>query len=525
MGARTTGSFIDPEGIRRLIAGAEASPGRVREVLAKARLMKGLGLAEAAVLLEAEGGELEAEILRAAGEVKEAIYGRRMVLFAPLYIGNRCSNECLYCAFRAGNRELERRSLAFGEIEAETRALLREGHKRVLMLSGEDATEGIDRLLEAIARVYGVREPLPCRPGAFASIRRINVEVAPLEVEEFRRLKAAGIGTYACFQESYDPEVYAAYHKSGPKADYLNRLYVMDRAMEGGIDDVGIGALFGLGDWRFEVLGLLSHAAHLEEAFGCGPHTVSVPRIEPAPGAPAAMAVPQALSDAEFRRVVAVLRLALPYTGIILSTRESEALRDELFRYGVSQISAGSRTNPGAYAEGEAGGTAAAPAAGGAAGGGAASGAAAVASASANGAASGAGAQFQLGDHRSLAEVTDRLVELGYVPSFCTGCYRKGRVGADFMDLAKPGLIKRFCEPNALFTYAEYLRDFRGVALAEPAQAGAPETGAFEAAAGAAGPARALATRVLSELPDEATREKARAGLAEVASGGGDVYL
>ncbi|KAB2870236.1 MAG: hypothetical protein F9K36_15610, partial [Burkholderiaceae bacterium] len=178
------------------------------------------------------------------------------------------------------------------------------------------------------------------------------VEVAPLEVEEFRRLKAAGIGTYACFQESYDPEVYAAYHKAGPKADYLQRLFVMDRAMEGGIDDVGIGALFGLGDWRFEVLGLLSHAAHLEEAFGCGPHTVSVPRIEPAPGAPAAMTVPRALSAAEFRRVVAVLRLALPYTGIILSTRESEALRDELFRYGVSQISAGSRTNPGAYAEG-----------------------------------------------------------------------------------------------------------------------------------------------------------------------------
>lgn len=472
----TRSSFIDPEAIDNAIADARPDPERVRAVLRKALELRGLEAAEVALLLNIEDPELEAELLQTAGRVKEAIYGRRMVLFAPLYIGNKCSNDCLYCAFRAPNRELLRRSLSLEEIELETRALLREGHKRLLVLSGESEEESVDRVVAALERIYAVREPAP-RSGRPASIRRINVEVAPLEVEEFRRLKTAKIGTYACFQETYDPRLYPEFHKRGPKADYERRLYVMDRAMEGGIDDVGIGALFGLGDFRFEVLAMLAHAAHLEEKFGCGPHTVSVPRIEPAEGTPLAARPPRPLTDHEFRRVVASLRLALPYTGLILSTREGEALRDELFRYGVSQISAGSRTNPGAYAED---GGPAAPA-------------------------HGAGSQFQLGDHRNLAEVVEALGAKGYVPSFCTGCYRKGRVGADFMDLAKPGLIKRFCEPNALFTFAEYLADFadegtriRGLARAEA---------------------------LLPGLPDEETRKKAREGLAEVAAGARDVYL
>ncbi len=465
--------FIDPDALRAALAGARRGPKAVREVLARAETLKGLSLGDAATLLTVEDPVLELELLEAAGRVKREIYGRRMVLFAPLYLGNRCSNDCLYCAFRRANTDIVRRTLSLDEIELETRALLREGHKRLLVLSGEDHSEPVERLTAALERIYAVREPSPIS-GKPASIRRINVEVAPLSVDGFRTLKAARIGTYACFQESYDPDVYAAFHKRGPKADYLNRLTVMDRAMEAGIDDVGIGALFGLGDFRFEVLALLAHAAHLEERFGCGCHTVSVPRIEPAVGAPAAMAVPNPVSDDQFRLLVAVLRLALPYTGIILSTRENEALRDELFRYGISQISAGSRTDPGAYA---------------------AEGAQAASS----------GAQFQLGDHRSLAEVTRALTDSGYVPSFCTGCYRKGRTGADFMDLAKPGLIKRFCEPNALFTYAEYLADF-----ASPEEASR---------------ARSAASLIMDSLPDAALRAKVAEGLASIEGGERDLYF
>jgi len=485
----SAGTFVDVEAIGNTLSGARPEPDRVHAILAKALELRGLTADEVAVLLNIDDPELGRELLATAGRVKEAIYGRRLVLFAPLYIGNKCSNDCLYCAFRAPNRSLKRRSLSLDEIEFETRALLREGHKRLLVLSGESEEETVDRLVSAIERIYAVRES-SSRSGKPSSIRRVNVEVAPLEVEEFRRLKSAQIGTYACFQETYDPRLYSEFHKKGPKADYENRLYVMDRAMEGGIDDVGIGALFGLGDFRFEVLAMMAHASHLEKKFGCGPHTVSVPRIEPAEGTPLAARPPRQLSDDEFRRVVASLRLALPYTGLILSTRESEGLRNELFRFGVSQISAGSRTNPGAYADED-------KASGGDAGG--------EDPGSPGTRRAGAGSQFQLGDHRSLAEVVDTVGAFGYVPSFCTGCYRKGRVGADFMDLAKPGLIKRFCEPNALFTFAEYLEDFA------------------DDATKVKGLARAQA--MLDGLPDEETRRKAREGLAEVAGGARDVYL
>jgi len=426
-GSRIEKTFIDVGKLRGLAQAPGPARAELDRILDRALELHGLDIEEVAGLLRVGDAVSRARVLDAAMKVKEAIYGRRMVFFAPLYIGNTCSNNCLYCGFRRDNKELVRAVLDTGEIEAEVRTLLREGHKRLLMLSGESADSSLDYFLEAIGTAYGVREG-----GNY--VRRINVEIAPLSVSDFAKLKRTGIGTYACFQETYDPELYAYYHPTGPKRDYLNRLYVMDRAMEGGIDDVGIGALFGLGDWSFEVLSMFEHARHLEEARGCGPHTISVPRLQPAQGSAMANHVPQPIPDEDFKLMVAVIRIAMPYTGIILSTRESETMRNELFRYGVSQVSAGSRTNPGAYAAGgqeDRGET---------------------------------GSQFALGDHRDLDEVVASLIGTGHIPSFCTGCYRKGRVGHDFMDLAKPGLIKEFCMPNGLFTFQEYLLDFAGAA-------------------------------------------------------------
>lgn len=416
---------IDTDKINTLIAGAEPEENQVYDVLNRAMKLKGLSFKDVALLLRVESEEVLKKVLSAAGEAKKEIYGNRMVIFAPLYTGNRCSNECLYCAFRSGNKMLKRVILNMQQIEAETVSLLKEGHKRLLMLCGESRENPLDYFLDAIDAVYRTK-------WNNHSIRRINVEIAPLETDEFVRLKKAKIGTYICFQETYNRELYGRYHLSGPKSDYQYRLNVMDRAMEGGIDDVGIGALFGLGDYRFEVLAMIEHANHLEKKFGCGPHTVSVPRLEPADGSEISANVPYPVSDRDFKKIVAILRLALPYTGIILSTRENEELRTELFSYGISQISAGSRTNPGAYS-GENDST----------------------------------GQFSLGDHRSLDEVVSSLVDKGYVPSFCTGCYRKGRVGHDFMDMAKPGLIKDFCQPNATFTFKEYLNDFASKETAE----------------------------------------------------------
>ncbi len=413
-------NFIDRDKLYNLIESTKYSKEKVDEVLNKSLQLKGLTLEEAAILLSVNDDESLKKILFTAQKVKNLIYGKRLVLFAPLYIGNVCSNNCVYCAFRKDNKSLARVVLNMEQIENEVVSLLKEGHKRILMLSGESEETPIDYFLEAIRTAYRARYNNN-------NIRRINVEIAPLTVENFKKLKEEKIGTYACFQETYDPVLYKKYHPStGPKANYEYRLTVMDRAMLGGIDDVGIGALFGLADYRFEVLALLEHARHLEETFGCGPHTVSVPRIEPAENAPLSTHIPYQVSDFDFKKLVAIIRLSLPWTGIILSTRETEELRNELFNYGVSQISAGSRTNPGAYSK-----------------------------ESPN-----SGSQFSLGDHRTLDEVINKLIDMEYIPSFCTGCYRKGRVGMDFMDLAKPGLIKEFCMPNAVFTFMEYLIDF-----------------------------------------------------------------
>lgn len=414
-------TFIDRDKLYGLIDGQAPTVAEINVILNRALELKGLGFEDVATLLRVEDPVQIHRLQEAAKVVKETIYGSRLVLFAPLYTGNKCSNSCTYCAFRQENKTLKRTVLTYAQIEAEVVQLLKEGHKRVLMLCGESEENPLEYFLEAIRVTYRAR-------WGKSSIRRINVEIAPLDVEGFSRLAQEKIGTYACFQETYDPLAYKRYHPKGPKADYDWRLSVMDRAMEGGIHDVGVGVLFGLADYRFEVLALMEHARHLEEKFGCGPHTVSVPRIEPADGAPVSVKVPHPVSDEDFKKIIAIIRVALPYTGIILSTRESEELRNDLFEYGISQISAGSRTNPGAYAEGE----------------------------------GQSGSQFSLGDHRSLEEVISALVDKKYIPSFCTGCYRKGRVGADFMDLAKPGLIKEFCMPNGLFTFKEYLQDFAG---------------------------------------------------------------
>ena len=414
-------TFID-EGaiITALIGGARADAGRVREILAKASEAHGLELAEVAALTTISDPDLLAELFATARAIKEDIYGRRLVLFAPLYISNLCENDCLYCAFRVRNKELKRRALTQDEIRHEVEILVDQGHKRVLLVAGESyPQQGFQYVLDSVASIYEVKR-------GNGEIRRVNVNVAPLTLDEFRALKATGIGTYQLFQETYHRETYSKVHLGGRKRDYDWRVTAMDRAQASGIDDVGIGVLFGLFDWRFETLAILQHIQHLEETFGVGPHTISMPRLEPAVGSDIASQPPHPVSDLDFRKIVAILRLAVPYTGMILSTREGPSLRRESFAMGISQISAGSRTNPGGYTDDT------------------------VADME----------QIQLGDHRTLDEVIRDVAQMGYIPSFCTACYRLGRTGADFMDLAKPGEIKHHCDPNALSTFLEYLEDY-----------------------------------------------------------------
>ena len=412
---------INEEKIYKAIEdGRNADEVKVREVLAKANELKGLNDDDVAVLMGLSDPELIGELFAAARRAKDEIYGNRMVFFAPLYISNLCANECTYCAFRAKNTELKRRALNQEEIAHETEILINQGHKRVLLVAGESyPKQGFSYVLDSIRTVYETKNDN-------GEIRRVNVNVAPLTVDEFKQLKAAEIGTYQIFQETYHRETYSKVHLSGKKADFDWRVSALDRAMEAGIDDVGIGVLYGLYDWRFETLATMAHIRHLENKFGVGPHTISVPRMEPATGSDVAMHPPMPVDDVDFRKLVAIFRLAVPYTGIIMSTRETANMRRESFALGVSQISAGSRTNPGGYEEDEKMDS----------------------------------SQFALGDHRPLDEVIRDVASMGYVPSFCTGCYRLGRTGQDFMDMAKPGDIKMHCQPNALSTFQEYLNGF-----------------------------------------------------------------
>lgn len=457
--------FIDREKLYGMVDRKAPTAAGLDDILNKARKLKGLDINDVASLLRVEDHDQIRKIMDTAHTVKEEIYGKRLVLFAPIYTGNACVNNCLYCAFRRDNKSLKRKVLNMDELKAEVSSLLLEGHKRILLICGETPRNDTDYMVEAIRAAYSVRE-------GKNYIRRINIELAPMSVDDFRKLHAEKIGTYVCFQETYDEVKYAEYHPAGtPKADYENRLMVFDRAMEAGISDVGLGVLFGLTDYRFEILALMEHARHLEEKFGCGPHTISFPRIEPADNAPLVKNIPNPVSDEDFKKIIAIIRIALPYTGIILSTRENEEMRTELFNYGVSQISAGSRTNPGAYAKGE----------------------------------SGTGSQFALGDHRSLDEVISSVIDKGYIPSFCTGCYRMGRVGNDFMDLAKPGLIKQFCMPNAVFTFKEYLDDFA-----------TPETKAK---------GLKLIDSIVRNVADEGLRKRMTDSLVEIEGGKRDIYF
>lgn len=391
------------------------STDQLREILQKAKELKGISQEEILSLLKTTDHEMVQEIHQTASFIKNEIYGKRLVLFAPLYVSNYCNNECSYCAFRTTNNELDRKALTKIELKTEVTNLIKSGHRRLLLVAGEDyRAQSFERTLESIDEIYSVSTSL-------GGIRRINVNVAPTSVSNFKRLNEKKIGTYQLFQESYHQKTYESVHLSGPKSNFNYRLTVMDRALEGGIKDIGVGILFGLYDYQFEIMALMEHIKHLEKNFNIGPHTISVPRIEPARNSPFAKNPPYVVSDDEFLKIISILRIAVPYTGIILSTRETPMIRKKAFDLGVSQISAGSKTNPGDAKNGE---------------------------------------QFSLGDHRSLLEVVKDIVDSGYIPSFCTGCYRNHRIGNDFMDLAKVGLIKNHCLPNGLFSFLEYINDF-----------------------------------------------------------------
>ncbi len=393
----------------------------LKEILAKARLEKGLNHREASVLLACENEEITAEIYTLAEAIKEHYYGSRIVMFAPLYVSNYCVNGCTYCPYHRGNDGVVRRKLTQEEVRAEVIALQDMGHKRLAIESGEDPLNSpIEYILECIKTIYSVHH----KNGA---IRRVNVNIAATTVENYRKLADAGIGTYILFQETYHKESYEQLHPTGPKSNYSYHTEAMDRAMEGGIDDVGLGVLFGLERYAYEFAGLLMHAEHLEAVHGVGPHTISVPRIRRAEGIDP-KSFKGGIDDETFAKICALIRIAVPYTGMIISTRESQAVRERVLKLGVSQISGGSRTSVGGYdsPEPEDDGS----------------------------------EQFDVSDRRTLDEVVRWLMELGYIPSFCTACYREGRTGDRFMNLCKSGQILNCCHPNALMTLKEYLTDY-----------------------------------------------------------------
>lgn len=415
--------FIADEEVLESIAEAKKSAQNKEEIariLAKAREYKGLSHREAAVLLEIDDDEIIAEMFALAREVKEKIYGKRIVLFAPLYLSNYCVNNCKYCGYKCSNN-IARIQLTQEEVRAEVRALEAMGHKRLLLEFGEDDKNcPIEYVLECIKTIYNEKF-------VNGAIRRVNVDIAATTVENYRKLKEAGIGTYILFQETYHKPTYLDVH-CGPKRNYEWHTEAMDRAMQGGIDDVGIGPLYGLYDSHYETVALLMHAEHLEAVHGVGPHTISVPRLLPAEGVNYAD-FPYLVNNRDFKKIVAIIRLAVPYTGMILSTRESAEFRKELLEVGISQMSAGSCVGVGGYAQKQKENDEEKP-------------------------------QFNLADHRKPIDVLKGLVKDGYVPSYCTACYREGRTGDRFMPLAKSGQISNCCLPNALFTFEEYLNDY-----------------------------------------------------------------
>ncbi|EAX47205.1 biotin and thiamin synthesis associated [Thermosinus carboxydivorans Nor1] len=469
---RTSDAFIDDTLIMSLQEAAKTKAKDeplVRRIINKALAFRGLTAEEVAVLLEVEDPNLLREMYAAAAKVKLAIYGTRIVLFAPLYISSFCINNCVYCGYRTGNRQQLRRRLTLAEIKEEVEILESLGHKRLAVEAGEDPVNcPIDYVVDCIKTIYSIRD-------GNGSIRRVNVNVAATTVEEYRKLKSAGIGTYILFQETYHRPTYAAMHPTGPKSDYNWHTTAMDRAMQAGIDDVGIGVLYGLYDYKYETIALFLHAEHLEKTFGVGPHTISVPRLRPAGGMDLSQ-FPHLVSDEEFKKIVAIIRLAVPYTGIILSTREQPSLRDELITYGVSQISAGSCTGVGGYHQ-----------------------VYREHDSCAN------GMQFEPGDHRSPNEIIRMLCDKGFIPSYCTACYRQGRTGDRFMQLAKTGEIQNVCLPNAILTFKEYLLDYAD-----------PQTKAK---------GEELIRASLDQIPQAPVREETERRLKQIEAGTRDVYF
>ena len=461
--SRQAEEFINHQEILASMEYAQKNKGNrklMEALLHRAEDFRGLSHREALLLLECEEPDLVERMFGLARKIKQKFYGNRIVMFAPLYLSNYCVNGCTYCPYHYKNKHIVRKKLTQEEIRQEVIALQDMGHKRLALETGEDPVNAsLDYVLESIRTIYGIQH----KNGA---IRRVNVNIAATTVENYRRLKEAGIGTYILFQETYHKEHYEELHPTGPKHDYAWHTEAMDRAMEGGIDDVGIGVLFGLSHYRYDFTGLLMHAEHLEAVFGVGPHTISVPRIRNADDIDAS-AFADAVSDELFARIVAVIRIAVPYTGMIISTRESKATREKVLELGVSQISGGSRTSVGGYVREE--------------------------SEEEN------SAQFEVSDTRSLDEVVHWLLGLGMIPSFCTACYREGRTGDRFMKLVKSGQIANCCQPNALMTLKEYLTDY---ASEDTRRSG-----------------EALIEKELTSIASEKIRERTRAYLKEIEHG------
>jgi 2-iminoacetate synthase len=459
--------FIDSAEIWDFINRTDATKERVRKVIAKSVDKNRLTLEETAVLINAREPELIEEIKQGARTLKERVYGQRIVLFAPLYIGNLCTNNCAYCGFKASNDAIKRVTLDHDDLVSQVKALEDSGQKRLILVYGEHPKYNAEFIAETVKTVYSVRSG----PG---EIRRVNINAAPLDIDGFRIVKDSGIGTYQIFQETYHEETYAKVHLGGMKRNYEWRLTALDRAQEAGIDDVGIGALFGLYDWRFEVMSLVRHTNHFEAVYNVGPHTISFPRIQYA----SQLNIDQShlVSDEEFTRLVAILRLAVPYTGLILTAREPAAIRDEIMQFGVSQIDGGTNIEMGGYARKketeeqdidlE---------------------------------------QFQINDNRSLNEIMDDLIDHKYIPSFCTACYRLGRTGEHFMEFSVPGFIKRFCQPNAIMTMVEYLEDYAPQPTKERGYR--------------------LVEEKLAEIEDESFRQKLAGKIEEIKAGRRDLYF
>ncbi len=412
--------FIDDGEINQMLQNADTSAENVKRVIAKSMAKNRLSMQDVAVLVNTTNPVLVEEIKQAAKDLKQRVYGQRIVLFAPLYIGNMCTNNCAYCGFKASNIDMDRVTLESEALVNQVKALEDAGHKRLILVYGEHPKYNAEFIANSVRTVYSVKK-------GKGEIRRVNINAAPLDIEGFKTVKASGIGTYQIFQETYHRETYAKVHLSGKKRDYDWRLTALDRAQEAGIDDVGIGVLFGLYDWRFEVMGLLRHVNHFEACYNVGPHTISFPRIQNA----SALNIDKnyLVSDEDFTQLVAILRLAVPYTGLILTAREPAWIRDEIMEFGVSQIDGGTNIELGGYTKKPV-------------------------KQDLN------SEQFQINDNRSLNEVMEDLIEHDFIPSFCTACYRLGRTGEHFMEFSVPGFIKRYCQPNAMLTMAEYLEDY-----------------------------------------------------------------